>query len=90
MAEIKVYDTYKEFYERICSGKEKDYLLTTVIPLGIEVTLGETPLPKRKGLRRLLPYKEERVVVCIGGCDNACGLLAVNTRKVKGLGGLLD
>jgi hypothetical protein len=89
MAEIKIYPTYEIFYRRINEGKEGDYFLTQNIPMGRIVTIGETPLPNRKGLRRLLPYREERAVVCVGGGDNARPVLAINRKRLEELGGRL-
>ncbi len=88
--ELKIYETYKNFVERIESGEEKEYILTTKIPFGVTTTLGETALPEKKGfLSFFKKYHEERVVICVGNCSGACGLLAINQKKLKDLGGKL-
>ena len=88
MAEIKIYPTYQEFFDRIRSGKEKDYILTQRFPLGVTVCLGETPLPQNTFWDRFF-YKEQRVVVCVGDSDNGRHLLAVNKKKLEESGGKL-
>ena len=88
--EVRIYDTYETFVNNINSGKEENYALTTKIPFGVTTTFGETELPIKNGLlAKLRPYKEERVVICVGDCSNACGLLAINEKKLKELGGKL-
>ncbi|VVB80584.1 Uncharacterised protein [uncultured archaeon] len=88
MAELKIYTTYQEFHDRVYSGKNKDYVLTSRMPLGISVCIGEEPFPERKGPRRFLPYHEERTVVCVGEMDNCRHLFAVKKSWLE-MGGKL-
>lgn len=90
MAELQIYPSYQEFHDRVYSGKNKEYTLTSKMPLGISVCLGEEPLPQRRGFRRFLPYHEERAVVCVGAMDNGRHLFAVNRKRLEELGGKLS
>lgn len=89
MAELLIYPTYREFHDRVYSGKNREYVLTSRMPLGISVGIGEEPRPERRGFRKFLPYHEERTIVCVGAMDNGRHLFAVK-KSWLGLGGKLS
>jgi hypothetical protein len=89
MTEFIIYPTYKEFFDRILKRLEQDYVLTSKLPIGVPVCIGENPLPEKSGLKRLLPYHEERAVVCVGAIDNGKHLFAVNQKRLESIGGKL-
>ena len=90
MAELKLYPTYQQFHDRIMARRERDYFLTTRVPLGVTVFVGEIPLPERSFFEKLFSYKETRPVVCVGELDNGKTLFAVNRKKLEELGGKLS
>lgn len=89
MAEFKLYPTYQQFHDRILARRERDYFLTTRIPTGVTIQVGEVPLPERSFFERFISYKESRPVICVGYCDNGKNIFAVNKKKLEELGGKL-
>jgi hypothetical protein len=90
MAELFIYPTYREFHDKIVHGRNEDYSLTSKIPLGITVCIGEVSRPEKEGWRKFLPYKEERNVVCVGAMSNGRHLFAVKKSWLESGGKLSD
>jgi hypothetical protein len=80
MAEFRIYERTKKLYDQITSGNRKDYVITTQIPPGVNVSLGLPPSDDRSFLKRLFFERDWGPIVCIGLTDRATYLLAVRTK----------